>query len=122
MPAPPAVKAILKRACYDCHSHETRWPWYTRIAPLSWMIASDVQAGRDVLNFSNWNQYPPNKQAEKQQLSWEEVEVYEMPPLYYMALHSDSALSDPERDILRDWAPRSAAKDTTRPYPPARRQ
>lgn len=80
MPAPPAVKAILKRACYDCHSHETRWPWYTRIAPLSWMIAADVRVGRRVLNFSTWNQYPPHEQAEKQQLSWEEVQVYEMPP------------------------------------------
>jgi hypothetical protein len=118
IPAPAAVKAILKRACYDCHSHETRWPWYTRIAPLSWMIADDVRVGRTVLNFSTWNQYRPDEQAEKRELSWEEVEVYDMPPLYYLALHPDSVLSDHERDLLRDWTSRSAAKDAAQHLPP----
>ena len=46
LPAPPEVKAILRQACYDCHSHETRWPWYGRVAPSSWLVARDVSAGR----------------------------------------------------------------------------
>jgi hypothetical protein len=51
----PKVSGILRRACYDCHSNETRWPWYSRVAPLSWMIGKDVERGRKALNFSQWS-------------------------------------------------------------------
>jgi len=52
--ADPAVKPLLRRACYDCHSNETVWPWYSNVAPASWLIASDVEEGRSNLNFSEW--------------------------------------------------------------------
>lgn len=55
IPTSPAVKAVLSRACYDCHSHEMMWPWYSQIAPLSWIIAREVQEGRAEVNFSTWN-------------------------------------------------------------------
>ena len=55
--APPHIKTLLRRACYDCHSNETRWPWYTYIAPVSWLILHDVERGRQELNFSEWGSY-----------------------------------------------------------------
>ncbi|MDH5429724.1 MAG: heme-binding domain-containing protein, partial [Nitrospirota bacterium] len=57
----PDVKAILKRACYDCHSNETIWPWYSQVAPASWLLAWDVAEGREELNFSTWNRYTQKK-------------------------------------------------------------
>ena len=57
----PQLQAILKRACYDCHSHETIWPWYSQVAPASWLLAWDVHEGREELNFSTWNRYSPKK-------------------------------------------------------------
>jgi hypothetical protein len=65
IPTSPAVKAVLRRACYDCHSHETVWPWYSRIAPMSWLLVRDVQEGRAELNFSTWNQYTTQQQVKK---------------------------------------------------------
>ncbi len=55
--APPEIEATLRRACYDCHSNETRWPWYSRVAPLSWFIVRDVEVGRKEINFSEWGSY-----------------------------------------------------------------
>lgn len=57
IPSSPEGKAVLRRACYDCHSNETRWPWYSRVAPASWLTARDVREGRAELNFSAWNEY-----------------------------------------------------------------
>lgn len=70
--APPDVGSVLRRACYDCHSSETRWPWYSHVAPVSWVIAHDVHEGRATLNYSTWNRLSPEKQAEAIQESWEE--------------------------------------------------
>jgi Haem-binding domain len=80
MPTLPEVKAILKRACYDCHSHETVWPWYSYVAPVSWWVAKDVHQGREELNFSTWDAYSTKERVEKMQESWEEVEEGAMPP------------------------------------------
>lgn len=60
--APPEIKAILDRSCHDCHSNETRWPWYTNVAPVSWLVAGDVEKGRDRFNFSEWTSYPSDDQ------------------------------------------------------------
>ncbi len=73
VPASAAVKGILRRACYDCHSNETQWPWYGRIAPVSWLLARDVREGRAELNFSTWNQYSTQQRVKKLKESWEEV-------------------------------------------------
>jgi len=70
--APPAVMEILKRACYDCHSNETRWPWYSRIAPASWFLASHVRKGRGDLNFSDW----PIYDFEQQELNLDDIEKH----------------------------------------------
>jgi hypothetical protein len=101
---PPQVKTILKRACYDCHSNETNWPWYSQVAPVSWLLAWDVHEGREELNFSTWNRYSPKKRNKYIKESWEEIEEGEMPPWFYLPLHPEASLSDQDRTVLREWA------------------
>ena len=100
----PEVKAILKRACYDCHSNETIWPGYSRVAPVSWLLAWDVGEGREELNFSTWNRYNQKKRGKIIKEIWEEVQEGEMPPWFYLPLHPDARLSDSDRSLLRAWA------------------
>jgi hypothetical protein len=99
----PQVHAILKRACYDCHSHETNWPWYSQVAPASWLLAWDVHEGREELNFSTWNRYSPKKRNKFIKEIWEEVQEGEMPPWFYLPLHPEASLSDQDRKALREW-------------------
>ncbi|MCB9854027.1 MAG: heme-binding domain-containing protein [Phycisphaerales bacterium] len=112
IPAPPEVKAVLRQSCYDCHSHETTWPWYSRIAPVSWLIANDVNEGREKLNFSTWDRYDAGKQAHKIHEIWEEVEKGEMPLWFYEPLHPEAKLTSEDLAILKAWA--SATPDVKR--------
>ena len=98
------VKTILQRACYDCHSHETRWPWYSRVAPISWLLAHDVQEGREHLNFSTWTELPAQEIAENIEEIWEEVEEGEMPLWFYLPLHPEARLSSEDLALLNAWA------------------
>jgi hypothetical protein len=98
------VRAILRRACYDCHSNETFWPWYSRIAPISWLVARDVHEGRKELNFSTWNRYTTKQQLKNFKESWAEVAEGEMPPWIYLPVHRDAVLSAEDRRLLRTWA------------------
>ena len=102
--APTEVKALLRRACYDCHSHETVWPWYGYIAPGSWLIARDVHEGREEVNFSTWNRYRPEAQAKKYKEMRETLQTGEMPPWYYTLLHPQAHLAAQERTLLQQWA------------------
>ena len=104
VPAPPAVREILRRACYDCHSNETVWPWYSRLAPISWLVARDVHEGREELNLSTWNQYTTKQQLKKLKKSWDEVAEGEMPPWMYLPPHPDARLSADDRAALRAWS------------------
>jgi hypothetical protein len=104
VPAPENVRQILRRACYDCHSNETAWPWYSRVAPVSWLIARDVTKGRAELNFSTWNRLSTKQQVEAMHESWEEVEEGEMPPWFYLPPHPDARLSAADRETLRRWS------------------
>jgi mono/diheme cytochrome c family protein len=108
--APPEVLALLKRACFDCHSHETVWAApQSFVAPASWLVARDVSEGREELNFSAWDKVDLKKVAKKLP---EEVGEGEMPPWYYVIAHPGARLSDAERATLSSWArglaPRSA--------------
>jgi cytochrome c551/c552 len=98
------VVSVLRRACYDCHSNETVWPWYSHVAPLSWVIAHDVNEGRAALNFSTWNQLSAEKQAEATKESWEEVAEGKMPTWYYVPLHPEARLSANDQSVLRAWS------------------
>jgi hypothetical protein len=110
VPAPDAVRAVLRGSCYDCHSHESAWPWYSRVAPVSWLVARDVCEARSELNFSAWNRRSAEDQAEAPEEIWEEVEEGEMPPWFYLPLHREARLSDADRAILRDWAAASGSR------------
>jgi len=103
MPSPPPVGAILGRSCYDCHSHETDWPWYARVAPASWKVAYDVALARDELNFSTWRAYRPDKRKRLLEDVLEEVDEGHMPPWFYGLLHPEARLSDADRATLRAW-------------------
>ncbi|MGE5278836.1 MAG: heme-binding domain-containing protein [Acidobacteriota bacterium] len=104
MPAPAPVRAILRRSCYDCHSNETVWPWYSRVAPVSFLLARDVQEGRRELNVSVWNRYENNRRLRKFKEIIEQVGKKEMPPTIYTVAHRAAILTPDDRKILMDWA------------------
>ncbi len=89
-----ATRELARRACFDCHSNETRWPWYSSIAPLSWLIQRDVEEGRHELNWSEWDL------ASEGDESAETVIEGSMPPGSYVILHPGARLSDQEIDAL----------------------
>jgi len=102
--APAEVQAILRRACYDCHSNETRWPWYARLAPASFLIGHDVKDGRKELNFSLWDHYESRRKTRKLKEIAEQVEKNKMPQWYYVAVHSEAKLSAADRELIIKWA------------------
>lgn len=102
--AQPEVAAILHRACYDCHSDETRWPWYSRFAPASWMVAHDVERGRMELNFSEWNSYRPLTRERKLEWMGRAVRDEAMPPWPYRMAHPGARLTPTDRELIEHWA------------------
>ena len=119
IPAPNDVKAALRRACYDCHSNETTWPWYSRVAPISWLVARHVHEGREHLNFSTWDQVSSREKIERWKHTWEEVNEGEMAPWYYIPAHREAQLTDTEKRRIRIWALGSANEESYRPSQPA---
>ncbi len=102
--APADVQAILRRSCYDCHSNETDWPWYSHVAPASLLMAHDVQEGRGEVNFSTWEKYDERRKTRKLKEIAEQVEKGDMPLWYYLPLHPEAKLSAVERDLIIKWA------------------
>ena len=96
----PEVAALVGKACKDCHSNETVWPGYSRIAPASWLVARDVQQGRARLNLSEWRLLSPEMSRLRIQAMCEEARDGEMPPLQYRLIHSDARLSEAEVSTL----------------------
>jgi len=106
--APPAeVRAVVGRACQDCHSHRTAWPWYSRIAPVSWLVASDVREGRARLNLSEWNRYGGEMAALRLKAMCQEVQRGEMPMWQYRVLHPEARLSTQDAAALCSAASRA---------------
>lgn len=101
--APPEVAAILQRACYDCHSNKTVWPWYSKVAPMSWKMVKHVNEGRDEMNFTEWDSLTARKQFKAQEKCWEEVQNGKMPLPGYLTFHPDAKLSDADKAILEAW-------------------
>lgn len=102
--APPAVAAVLRAACYDCHSRQTRWPWYARVAPVSWGIARHVREGRRELDFSDWPVIDFTAQDELLREIAKEVDKGAMPPSSYRWGHPESRLTAAQREIVVQWA------------------
>ncbi len=101
---PAVVKNIFAKGCYDCHSNQTKWPWYAYIAPVSWIVAQDVNEGRAHLNFSDWGNYSGEKRAKLMGEIWEELDEERMPPGLYLFMHSDSKISIEEKSLIKSWA------------------
>jgi hypothetical protein len=103
MNVPSNVESILKRSCYDCHSDHTVWPWYSSIAPVSWLVSDDVVKGRKKMNFSQWAKIPASKREARLNEICEEIKSDEMPLPPYLIMHSDAKLSQADKDILCQW-------------------
>lgn len=101
--APSEVQAIMDRSCADCHSHNTRWPWYSYVAPVSWLVADDVKEGRSHFNISAWDRYSTNRAIAKLDEICQEVLEARMPLPLYLITHSGAKLSQEEIDLLCDW-------------------
>jgi hypothetical protein len=103
--APPVVKNALERGCYDCHSNQTRWPWYSAVAPFSWWIHHDVDEGRRRFNFSSWTDYTSDPGTEDQKLDEVArlIASHAMPPQYYIMMHPEARLTSEDRIAITRW-------------------
>jgi hypothetical protein len=102
---PPQVQMILQRSCFNCHSSSTVWPWYSYVAPVSWLIADDVNQSRTHINFQDWEaQESPKEATEHLGLICEEVRNRDMPPLDYRIVHRNAQLSDEEVKTVCAWS------------------
>ena len=91
----PATRELAKRACFDCHSNETVWPWYSNIPPVSWLVANDVAEGRAVFNVSTWGS--GENEGDEAAEAYQEGE---MPPFYFTMMHPEARLSSTESEEL----------------------
>ena len=97
---PEAIAQKLVDACYDCHSHDTEYPWYTNIAPVSWWVKGHINNGRQNLNFSKWTEYSEKKQAHKIEENIEKLENRWMPLSSFVWLHPEAKMSDSENEEM----------------------
>jgi len=103
------TRDLAKQACFDCHSNETVWPWYSYIAPISWLVWSDVEDGRRHLNFSDWGK---GREGEDPEEISEVLTEGEMPLWFYLPLHQEARLSSAEKEELRRGLVTSAGGST----------
>ena len=104
----PDMRVLIRRACFDCHSNETVWPWYSNIAPVSWLVQRDVNDGRSHLNFTEWDR--PQRHAKDVA---EQVKQGDMPPWFYLPMHPAARLTAAEKQALIDGAEKSLGPQTT---------
>lgn len=101
---PESIVNILKTSCYDCHSNETSFPWYSHVAPVSWLVNRDVIKGREELNFSEWESQSKMDKAKNIDKIIDEVEGGKMPMRIYILMHSEAKLNEDARQQFVDWA------------------
>jgi hypothetical protein len=102
--APPEVQAILRKACMDCHSNETRWPIYAKLAPGSWLMSRDIRKGRSRFNMSEWGDAEEKDRVVDKENAWDQIKEGNMPPWFYKyPFHLDARLSDKEKETLHAW-------------------
>jgi hypothetical protein len=97
------VKDILKKSCYDCHSFETKWPIYSKIAPMSWLVVDHVNVGREVLNYSTWDNLDEKMRIKKLQRSLQTLRSGMMPLPSYIWAHPKAEVSEKDKEILYIW-------------------
>jgi hypothetical protein len=100
---PADIGAVLNRCCSDCHTNQTRWRWYAHIAPASWLVARDVNVGRDNLDFSYWGQLQAADQRQLAKAIVRQVTARKMPPLQYWIVHPKARPTASETEQLRAW-------------------
>jgi len=100
--APDNIMTMLKNACYDCHSNQTKWPWYSNIAPFSWAIDTHVKEGRKALNLSTWEEYSPEEKKKKMKEIFRTAYA-SMPLSSYIKFHEEADLTREQRTQIRDW-------------------
>ncbi len=101
---PPAeIASLVKAACYDCHSYETKYPWYANVAPVSWWMNNHVKEGREHLNFSEWGKYPIQKKIHKAEEAAEEITKGHMPIASYTWAHANARLSKAQQLALSEY-------------------
>jgi len=107
VPVPPQVESILQRACYDCHSDLTTWPWYSNVAPVSWFVIDHVDSGRRHVNFSEWlrrdTKDPAQYTRERFQAICKQVETRNMPLTSYLLVHRAARLSHDDIEMICQW-------------------
>ena len=113
--APRDVQWTLRRACYDCHSGETRWPIWAYVAPISWLVVRDVERARAILNFSDWAEYDVDRRIALRTMIGPVTALHRMPLWYYLTLHPDSRLSDADLAALVAWSRGAAAESVAPP-------
>jgi hypothetical protein len=109
----PQVAAIFDRSCKDCHSNKTVWPWYTNVAPVSWLLTSHVNEGRSNMNLSEWGRYDKDKQSRRLRDMCEQVQDGAMPLSTYTPLHPRAKLTAADVQTICDWAKAERARIST---------
>jgi len=99
----PKTLALIQRACQNCHSQNTKWPWYSHVAPVSWLLAHDVQQARSHMNFSQWQDYSTDDRLRLLSAVGSAVRNRAMPPQRYLLLHPEARLGDEERQQIYRW-------------------
>jgi hypothetical protein len=107
VPVPSHVQTILQRSCFDCHSDQTRWPWYSNVAPVSWFVIDHVDSGRRHANFSEWlrrdTKDPTQYTRERFEAICKQVQTHDMPLWSYLLIHRDAWLSPADIDAICRW-------------------
>jgi heme-binding protein len=114
---PSEVQDILKTSCYDCHSNNTKYPWYANVQPVAWWLSNHVEDGKNELNFSEFATFPIRRKYKKMEEVIDEVKEGEMPLSSYTLLHKDARLSQTQKDQLINWA--TSIRDTIKATYPA---
>lgn len=109
VPVPAQVEEIMGRACFDCHSNNTIYPWYSKIQPVAWFLANHVNEGKEHLNFSDFASYPAKKQKHKLEEVTEAMQEGWMPLNSYTWIHAEAKLNQEEKDAIINWARESMA-------------
>lgn len=107
---PQEVELLLKNACYDCHSQKVKFPWYSNVAPVSWLVARDIKEARENLDFSKWRDVSKKDKLKALDKIGEEVSEENMPMKIYTIMHAEARLTKAERDIVVKWAEDFAEK------------
>jgi len=111
--APEEIATLLKNSCYDCHSNESKYPWYSNVAPISWLVKNHINEAREELNFSEWGTFDAKRKGHKLEEAIEHLEEGEMPLKSYTWLHDEAKLTVEQKTQLMNWLKetRKAAKE-----------